>query len=117
MDLESAIGKHAEWKVKFRAAIGKKSQMDVAQIADIHHCEIGAWIDQDGKRQNGHLPEFGHLVEAHKQFHHAAAKVAGMINSGKYTEAENLLDGPAYSGVSRQIANGIMRLKKAATHL
>ncbi len=116
MDLESAIGKHAEWKVKFRAAIGKKSQMDIAQVSNIHQCEIGCWLDHKGKQQNGHLPEFAHLIDVHKQFHVAAAQVASLINAGNYAQAESMLNGPAYAGVSRQIASSIMKLKKSAAN-
>lgn len=116
MDLESAISKHAEWKVKFRAAIGKKSQMDIAQVSNIHQCEIGCWLDHEGKQQNGHLPEFAHLIDAHKQFHVAAAKVASLINIGQYIAAESMLNGPVYTGVSRQIATGIMKLKKSVAN-
>ncbi len=117
MNLETAIGKHAEWKVKLRAAIGKKSQMDIAQVANIHQCEIGCWIDHEGKQQNGHLPEFADLVDAHKQFHVAAAKVASLINMGNYVAAESMLNGPAYTGVSKQITASIMKLKKSAANL
>ncbi|PXX46935.1 CZB domain-containing protein [Undibacterium pigrum] len=117
MDLESAIGKHAEWKVKFRAAIGKKSHMDIAHVSNIHLCEIGCWMDHEGKQQNGHLPEFAQLVEVHKQFHVAATKIARLINAGNYAEAENMLNGPEYVGVSRQIASAIMKLKKSDAKL
>ncbi|MFZ6745640.1 CZB domain-containing protein [Undibacterium sp. JH2W] len=117
MDLESAISKHAEWKVKFRAAIGKKSQMDIGLISNIHQCEIGCWLDHEGKQQNAHLPEFAHLIDAHKQFHVAAAKVASLINIGQYVAAESMLNGPVYTGVSRQIATGIMKLKKSVVNV
>lgn len=117
MDLESSIGKHAEWKVKFRAAIGKKSHMDIALVSNIHQCEIRCWMDHEGKKQNGHLPEFAQLVDVHKQFHVAATKIANLLNTGNYAEAENLLNGPKYTGVSKQIASAIMKLKKSAGSL
>ncbi len=33
MDIDSAISKHAEWKIKFRLAITKQEQLDVAIIS------------------------------------------------------------------------------------
>jgi predicted oxidoreductase len=113
MNLESAIGKHAEWKVKFRTAISKHQQMDIAHIGDIHACEFGAWLDSDGKKQNRHLPEFSNLVEIHKHFHREAVKVATLINVEKYIEAETALSGASYSDASKQMASGVMKLKKA----
>ncbi|MDE2427594.1 MAG: CZB domain-containing protein [Burkholderiales bacterium] len=112
MDIESAIGKHAEWKVKFRAAIAKKSRMDVELIGNTHCCEIGNWIDGEGKKDNAHLPEFAQLVKTHEQFHREAVKLAGLINAGRYSDAEHALNTSAYADVSRQMTGGIMKLKK-----
>ena len=114
MDIDSAIGKHAEWKVKFRVAIAKKEKMDVAHVANIHVCDFGAWLDNEGKHQHGRLPEFANLVDIHKQFHAEAVKVAQLINATKYSEAEAALSGSSYSQVSTQMANGVLKLKKAA---
>jgi hypothetical protein len=113
MDLESAIGKHAEWKVKFRAAISKNQKMDIAHVGNIHICEFGTWLDGDGKKQHMHLPEFSNLVEIHKELHQEAVKVAGLINAGKYPEAEAALSGASYSEASKKMAAGVMKLKKA----
>ena len=115
MDLESAIGKHAEWKVKFRAAIAKNQQMDIVHVGNIHVCEFGAWLDGEGKRQNRHLTEFSNLIEIHKQFHQEAVKVASLINAKRYPEAEAALSGASYSDASKQMAAGVMKLKRAAT--
>ena len=126
MDLESAIGKHAEWKVKFRSAISKHQQVDIALVGNIHACEFGTWLDGDGKKQHKHLPEFTNLVEIHRLFHEEAVKVATLINAEKYSVAEaalNVVTNGAtngatnvatYSEASKQMAAGVMKLRKVA---
>ncbi len=44
MDLDQAVAKHAEWKVKFRKAISAKEQLDTASIAKDNCCELGKWL-------------------------------------------------------------------------
>lgn len=115
MDLESAIGKHAEWKVKFRSAISKRQQMDIDHVGNVHVCEFGTWLDGDGKKLYLHLREFAELIEIHKRLHQEAVKVAVMINAEKYSAAEAALSGASYSEASKQMAAGVMKLKKAVT--
>ena len=48
MDLNQAIEKHAEWKVKFRSAIVKKESMDAGTISKDNCCELGKWLHRIG---------------------------------------------------------------------
>ena len=80
IDLDAAIKKHAEWKIKLRAAIMHQEQLDSAEIAKDHCCELGKWLHGDGKALFGAKPEFKSLVGLHKTFHGEAAKVAELIN-------------------------------------
>lgn len=113
MDLENAIGKHAEWKMKFRSAISRQEQMDIATISKDNCCELGKWLHGEGAIKLGHLGSHGECVKKHKVFHSEAGKVATAINAKKYTEAETMISGQtSYANASNEVGIAIMRLKK-----
>ena len=115
MDLVSAIAKHTEWKTKFRGAITKKEQMDVATISKDNCCELGKWLHGEGKTQYGRLASHAECMQKHAAFHVEAGKVASAINAKKYTEAEAMLGGgTSYSQISSDVGVAISRLKKEA---
>ena len=112
IDLDAAIKKHAEWKIKLRAAITHQEQLDSAEIAKDHCCELGRWLHGDGKGLFGGKPEFQSLVALHKTFHGEAAKVAELINDKRYDEAERALNsGTSYAHATSEVRNGILALK------
>jgi methyl-accepting chemotaxis protein len=113
MDLDQAVQKHAEWKVKFRAAIAAHETMDTATIARDNCCELGKWLHGDARSRWSTLPAYRSCVTRHADFHAAAARVALAINAGRYTEAEAMLGGETtYGVVSRDVVTAILRLKK-----
>jgi methyl-accepting chemotaxis protein len=115
MNIEEAVQKHAEWKLKFRSAISKREQMDAATISKDNCCQVGQWLYGEGKTRWGSKPEFQKALEKHKAFHVEAGKVAGLINAGKYAEAEAALgNGTAYSSASVEVGVALIALKKAA---
>ncbi|MBI2384102.1 MAG: CZB domain-containing protein [Gammaproteobacteria bacterium] len=113
MDLNHAIEKHAEWKVKFRSAIGRHESMDAATIAKDNCCELGKWLHGEGKATHGTLPGYAQCLAKHAAFHVEAGKVAHAINARKYGEADTMLGaGSAYVQASSAVAIAIMQLKK-----
>ena len=115
MDLDSAIGKHTDWKLKFRFAIANEEQMDVATIAKDDCCELGQWLHGEAKTKFSQLASYSECVKQHAIFHLEAGKVADFINNKKYIEAEKMLDaGVAYAEASSAVAISIMRLRKDA---
>jgi hypothetical protein len=115
MNLESAIQKHMEWKVKFRTAITKKEQMDEATIGKDNCCELGKWLHGEGKTQCGSLASYATTLSKHAAFHVEAGKVASAINAQNYAEAETMLGGSsAFTSVSGEVGIALMRLKKEA---
>lgn len=115
MNLEEAVQKHAEWKLKFRSAISKKEQMDAVTIGKDNCCAVGQWLYGEGKIRWGSKPEFQKALDKHKEFHVQAGQVAGLINAGKYAEAEAALGhGTAYARASSEVGAALIALKKAA---
>lgn len=115
MDLEQAIEKHAEWKLRFRSAIQRHETMDAAAIKVDNRCELGKWLHGPGKALFGSLPSYLSCVEKHARFHAEAGKVAEAINAKRFEAAEALLGGgTAYADASSAIGAALMRLKKEA---
>lgn len=115
MDLNNAVGKHAEWKVKFRSAISKQEQLDVATIAKDNCCDLGKWLHGEAKASFGRLASHAECVKKHATFHVEAGKVAAAINAKKYAEAETMIgNGTSYAHASSAVGVAIMQLKKEA---
>ena len=115
MDLENAVAKHAEWKTKFRGAITKQEQMDVATISKDNCCELGKWLHGEAKSKYSALGSFKDCLTKHALFHTEAGKIASAINAKKYAEAESMIgSGTTYSSASSATSVAIMKLKKEA---
>ena len=113
MDLDSAIGKHAEWKTKFRSAISKQETMDVLSISKDYCCELGKWLHGDAKARFGRLASHAACITKHAAFHAEAGKVAKAINEKQYAAAESMLGSSTpYASASGAVAGAIMHLKK-----
>jgi len=115
MDLNAAVAKHAEWKVKFRAAIGKKEQLNAGDIGRDTTCDLGRWLHGAGRAQHGSLESYQNCLKHHAAFHVQAGRVAQNINAGRYEEAEKQLGAAAaFSQASNDVALAIRQLKKDA---
>ena len=115
MDLDHAIQKHAEWKLKFRGAISNKETLDATTITKDNCCDLGKWLHDEGKIKYAKLASHTGCVAKHAAFHVEAGKIAVAINAKKYTEAEAMLGGSTpYASASSDVAVAINRLKKEA---
>ena len=115
MDLNNAIEKHAEWKMKFRSAISKKETMDAATISKDNCCELGKWLHGEAKSKFGSLQSHAACLAKHASFHVEAGKVAQAINAQKFAEAEAMMNaGTPYTAASSAVGVAILQLKKEA---
>lgn len=113
MNLDESIQKHAEWKLKFRSAIGRKEQMDAETIGKDNCCQLGAWLYGEGKKQYSAKPEFLGIVQKHKAFHVEAGKIARLINNQQYDLAEKEMGtGTPYSQASSAVGAAIVAFKR-----
>ncbi|MGZ5075698.1 MAG: methyl-accepting chemotaxis protein [Methylobacter sp.] len=114
MDLDTALHKHAEWKVKFRTAISHHDKLDVATISKDNCCDFGKWLHGDTKIHLGHLDSFSDCVSKHAAFHIEAGKVAQAINEKRHQEANKMISAAdsAFVSASSAVGIAIMRLKK-----
>lgn len=115
MDLEQAVQTHGEWKLKLRMAITKKEPLDAVSLGKDNCCTVGQWLHGEGKARFSAKPEFQNAVDKHKAFHVEAGKVAGLINVGKFAEAEAALGANTpYATASSQVGGALIGLKRAA---
>ena len=113
MNLDVAIQKHTEWRMKFRTAMQTKETMDAVTIGKDDCCELGKWLHGDGRKECGGLSTFEPCLAAHKAFHVEAGKVAAAINAKKYVEAEQMIgSGSAYLKASTVTGGAILKLKQ-----
>jgi len=115
MDLSQAISAHVEWKVKLRAAIMKKEQLDANSVSIDNKCALGQWLYGEAKIKYGQLKSYPDLLAKHAVFHKEVARVALLVNSQKYAEAETMLGvDSSYSNASNDVRVAIQALKKEA---
>lgn len=112
MDLDNAIRKHSDWKIKFRSAISKQESMDAAMIAKDNCCDLGKWLHGEAKREFADVENFAECVAMHAAFHVEAGKVAATINAKKYATAATMIDPKSpYARASAAVVRAIVKLK------
>ena len=114
IDLDGALKKHSDWKVKLRTAISNKETLDFATISKDNCCDFGQWLHhEDTHPQIAHLQSYQDCMKQHAIFHVEAGKVAAIINAKKYDQAQQLLGSDSSFGkASNAVGASIMRLKK-----
>jgi methyl-accepting chemotaxis protein len=111
MDLDAAIGIHAQWKAKLRGAIENSETLDVDSISADNCCELGQWLSSDAKRLMGASPALEDCIAKHGVFHREAGSVAELINAKKLPEATAMIaDGTRYANASVAVGAAIIRL-------
>ncbi|MDO9161278.1 MAG: methyl-accepting chemotaxis protein [Methylococcaceae bacterium] len=113
INFDDVLEKHSAWKVKLRAAITQKEELDAATISKDNCCDFGKWLYGDAKAQVGQRASFTECVAKHAAFHVEAGKIANTINAKKYQEADRMLAGGSpFSNASNDVGIAVMRLKK-----
>jgi hypothetical protein len=91
MDLDHALEAHVVWKVRFRMAILEQGSLDADCVGREDCCELGRWLQGEGRERLGGLPAFAECEARHREFHTAAGRVARAINAGRLLEASRLM--------------------------
>ncbi|MDD0838090.1 methyl-accepting chemotaxis protein [Curvibacter sp. HBC61] len=113
LNVDSAIEAHRQWKVKLRAAIEQRSQLDAQTISCDDRCPLGQWLHGRGGQRFGGKPSFVALLEEHKGFHLAAGDVARRINAGALDDAQRMLGaGSAFAKASNAVTTALSRIKR-----
>lgn len=89
-DFFGARNKHLEWKSKLQAYFKTGTGLTSSQVTSEHECDLGKWIDGDGLKKYGSIPEMRKLDSTHKSLHATvrAAVVAKESNNMTVANAE-----------------------------
>ncbi|MDD2863196.1 MAG: methyl-accepting chemotaxis protein [Methylococcales bacterium] len=115
IDLDGALKKHADWKVKLRTAIANRETLDAETISKDNCCDFGKWLhSEDTHPHIAHLQSYHDCVERHADFHQVAGTIAHIINAKKYEDADRMLNDSNGDFIknSGAVGSAIMRLKK-----
>jgi hypothetical protein len=114
MDLDHALECHVAWKVKFRMAILDSGRVDAACVGREDCCDLGLWLQGEGRAQWEGLPAFESCVAEHRAFHQAAGRIGRAINAGRLEEASRLLKpAEAFTRSSAALGNALVELLRA----
>jgi len=93
LNLKEVLDAHGAWKDKLEAELAGDSdgQIDVKVIASDCQCMLGKWLHSKGKKDYSKLPEYKLALDAHADFHLAAAEVVVQHQSGNTEQARQLL--------------------------
>lgn len=114
-EIKKAIAAHGMWKARLQGAMDTgKLEIPVSTIRVDNQCDFGKWLygtTIDPQLKNSEY--YKKVKELHASFHHAAAKVAEYILSGKKSEAEKMMDMQgAYTTASENLTKNMMEWYK-----
>jgi len=111
-----AIACHLRWKITLLLAASLREPLSQRATRSIHHpedCNIQKWLFS---RHTLHLratPEYRRVYDLHLAFHDVMRRIADLINSGDFPQAESLLNAPEpFQSASNALANAIMALDR-----
>jgi hypothetical protein len=93
LSLKQILETHSAWKERLQNILEGISaeNLDVATVSQGGECELGKWIDGEGKRLYGNLDEYNTLRRAHDSFHLCAGEVLLEYQDGNFANAADLL--------------------------
>lgn len=111
-DIEEAIGSHAAWKMKLKAAISKRSSdQQVSAVRQNDLCPFGKWLyycDQGVKASAG----YENVKQIHTRFHKEVANVLDLAVRGNNLAAEmSLAPGGAFATTSTALTVALTNWK------
>ena len=115
LDLQAAMAAHERWKIHFEGYLKgyHEEALLPEQIFFDDRCELGRWLQGDGRRHLGHLPVFRRLCEDHRTFHHVSANLLSLHLSGRFESARRLRDGD-YRALTRRVMSALEELRLQA---
>ena len=114
MDLTEEAHAHARIYDELVDAVADKRQVDAAKLRADRQCSTGQWLHGPLQQRWAGNHTYLNCVEAHREFHQAAAEVADLINRGEYAEANRRLrNGNRLSMATSGLNTAFRRLRTA----
>ena len=112
MNADEAVRTHREWKDRLRLAMAKREILDIEAVSSDKNCAFGEWLYSERSNCRFQDADLARCVALHAAFHLEAARLASLINAGRYLElmrvdkkAEGgeirfvVIDGPSRAGL------------------
>lgn len=92
LDLRHELMAHKAWRRHLQDILegGSPHALSFDEILQHETCQLGQWLQNEGKLHYGHLPEYGAVCAAHHEFHVCAAAVIAHYLSGDAPQALKL---------------------------
>ena len=79
---------HRGWRLKLRAFLDGRENLDSNKLASHRDCELGKWIYAEAVPRYGHLPDIRQLEDVHKNMHALVKQVVELKRAGNMDDAE-----------------------------
>lgn len=112
MDRNEAIRAHTGWKKRLTAYLKHPDgSLDPSQVESVNACELGEWIESEGRAEFSTDMAFQHLEVAHSRFHLCAADMTRRADADPRTfQASDLHASDELSRASREVVNSLLAL-------
>lgn len=93
LNLKEVLDVHEAWKDKLEKELSGASDepVNAEVVASDCQCVLGKWLHGKGKKDYSKLPEYKPALNAHADFHKAAAEVVIQHQSNNTQKAKQLL--------------------------
>lgn len=110
MDPAQVLQEHQQYTVDLRNAIMRKLKLDANRFARHDCCQLGIWIEGEGRLRHGHSPAFREMLRQHQTVHSEAARVCQVINEQRYNEAQAALEAGSIQQATRSMMGVLKKL-------
>jgi aerotaxis receptor len=108
MDFKTAIGQHLAWMVNLRVAVSQRERLEAPHVSRDDSCQLGAWLQAEGKRAHGGHPAYPDLLSHHAAFHKETGRLVDLLNQGRYDEVEVGIGlGSEFGRLSNRVRNSL----------
>ncbi|TAN70242.1 MAG: chemotaxis protein [Methylobacter sp.] len=115
MNIEEALLKHMDWKARFIRAVLEQEHMNELIIGRDDCCELGQWLQNEGKRKYSSLASYKTCINKHTAFHVEAQKLVSAINERRDAEANAMLKSNSNLSIAIvEVFIAFVRLKQEA---
>ena len=114
MNFDAAIVAHSEWKRKLKSyLLNPDESLKSGEVAAHNKCPLGQWIEGEGRKQHGSMPEFAKLKTVHAHFHQTAGELVRKADSGQKVESEVALGSDSeFCKATTSVISAIAELRK-----
>jgi hypothetical protein len=111
---QDAIASHVRWKIALQLAAQMReplSERATRTIAHPEECNVHMWLLSEHTRHLRNTCEYSAVMERHIAFHSQMLKVANLLQTADFDQAERLLTQPGpFQEAANAVANAIMAL-------